>query len=183
MFLDVERFPFADALRAATSELREEFLQVYGGRFTAWPAQGAFRGDWSVLPIINRGTPGVYPELRRLCRRNQPAFPRLNERIKMIPGLLQAGFSRLSPGTEVGFHFDEDRPGIYRCHLGLIVPDGCDLRTRDDRREHAEGRLVAFHGAVEHAASNPSQEERVTLMVDVLRSAYRSCGYSEEQSV
>lgn len=103
--------------------------------------------------------------------------------VQPVKGLVLAAFSRLGPQTFVVRHRDEDRPPVIRCHLGIIVPEGCTLDLDEGSRTHDEGRGINFHGAPHHAAQNRSHSDRVTLMVDVLRSDYphaarESCGES-----
>ena len=172
MFIDPDRFPFCTEVLFAFDEILAELLEHGPGRFVPWHQAGAYVGSWDVLPLVAHDVPIDCPELEEAARANAAAFTTTLDVLERIPGFVMAAFSRLGPHTEVIRHKDDDRPPVFRCHLGLIVPAGCTLEIDGEILQHSKRRWVGFHGAVEHLARNTSDEQRVTLLVDVLRSAY-----------
>ena len=61
---------------------------------------------------------------------------------------------------------------ILRCHLGMIVPgDGtqCGTWVQGETRHHAERGVIVFDDSKLHNAFNDTDEERVVLIVDIMR--------------
>ena len=82
-----------------------------------------------------------------------------------MPGLVNAGFSRFAPGTQLYPHAGEI-PGVLRCHLALIVPAGdLGLQIGDETRRWQVGKCLVFDDKIEHTAWNRGASERVVLLV------------------
>ena len=171
MFVEAKDLPFCDDVKRAINVIRGELQDGYAGRMMPWSQGGAYEGDWSVLPLLYPDDCDV-PHLIAQARQNQQHFTKTIELLRGIRGLSLVAFSSLGPDTFVHRHVDADRPPVIRCHLGLMVPEGCTLELDHETRAHANGKWVNFHGAAPHSARNPSSIARVTLMVDVLRSEY-----------
>ena len=89
--------------------------------------------------------------------------PTLNE---LPPG--RAGPISLQPHTEISPHCGYTDL-VYRCHLGLVVPENCAIRVGTETREWREGRTMFFEDSVEHSAWNRSDSVRVVLLLDFLK--------------
>jgi aspartyl/asparaginyl beta-hydroxylase (cupin superfamily) len=101
----------------------------------------------------------------RACR----TFPRTVALLDAVPGLTSAFINVLEPGASIPAHHG-DSNAIIRCHLGLRVPDGdCAVRVGPETRRCADGALLAFCDAHEHASWNATDERRVVLVFDVMR--------------
>jgi aspartyl/asparaginyl beta-hydroxylase (cupin superfamily) len=96
--------------------------------------------------------------------------PRTLALLEGVPGLYQAFFSVLAPGTSVPAHEGPYR-GYLRYHLGLRVPKDNPpfIRVLDRNYVWKEGEDVLFDDSWDHEVVNRASERRVILIVDVLR--------------
>ena len=107
---------------------------------------------------------GAKPEANRaLC-------PRTSALLDKIPNLFEAFFSILEAGKSVPAH-NNSYCGMLRYHLALIVPreNPPKIRVKDRFYTWKEGEGVFFDDCWEHEVINESKEDRVVLLVDVLR--------------
>jgi aspartate beta-hydroxylase len=96
-------------------------------------------------------------------------FPVTLRAVSRIPGVRTAGqvyLSVLPPRSRVAAHCGPTNTRL-RCHLGLIVPDGCSLTLAGERRSWRAGHCSLFDDSFEHVAENRSDEWRVVLSIDV----------------
>ena len=94
--------------------------------------------------------------------------------LKSIPNLVSASVSVMEPNSEIKPHYG-DSDAMYRCHLGLIIPDvlpNCGFRVGYEDRAWKEGKLLMFNDAAYHKAWNYSNERRVILIFDVVKPQY-----------
>ena len=87
-----------------------------------------------------------------------------------IPDLFQAFFSILDPEKSIPSH-TALYSGYLRYHLGLKIPrkDPPSMRVKDQWYVWQEGEAILFDETYDHEVLNRSAEERVVLVVDVLR--------------
>lgn len=159
MFLDPAGYGFADVLRGAWTEIRDECLALPTDSFDPWVQREMYGEGWSVYGLVAFGT---------RIEAALAACPRTAAAIAAIPGLTTAGFSRLAPGTHIKPH-EGWVTTVYRGHLGLVVPDGCGLRVGSTTRTWAPGELLIFDDTVNHEAWNRSPSTRIVLLFDFLR--------------
>ncbi len=164
MFLDNKDFPFIGTLEAQWQIIRDEFLQLPAESFDPWVQQSMHGEGWSVFGLYAGGEPIV--KACELC-------PQTAKIISAIPGLSLAGFSRMAPDTHIKPHVGWAE-SVYRLHLGLVVPGGCQLRVVDDTRAWCEGKCWVFDDTVEHEAWNQSESYRTVLLLDFLRPGVKS---------
>jgi hypothetical protein len=166
-YYDVDAFPWARMLRARWEAVREEY------------EANVRRGRDHVVDVFNPAGPKVagwrsvnfqtylwrYGAARR-------AFPETVALLDSIPGLTSAFINVLEPHAEIPAH-QGDSQAIVRCHLGLDVPAGdCGIRVGGETRRCANGYLVAFCDAHDHASWNRTAQRRVVLIVDVMLPEY-----------
>lgn len=104
-------------------------------------------------------------------RKRQASFPITTSILKKYPALLSLSFNQLEPHGRILPHCG-DTNAIYRCHLGLVVPDqlpSTGFRVREETRSWKEGEWLVFMDAYNHEAFNQSEKKRVIMVVDVLR--------------
>lgn len=99
--------------------------------------------------------------------------------------ILNAGFSILEPGCYIGSHQDFNNK-FYRLHIPLIIPainktisdsfvseeDSkklCVLQVENDYRIWKDDEYFIFDDTCLHDAWNPSNENRIVLLVDFLK--------------
>lgn len=97
--------------------------------------------------------------------------PKTAALIAQIPEIKSAMFSILEPGKHIPYHRGFYK-GIYRYHLGLIVPkEGeCYIMNGGVKYAWKEGEDILFDDTYRHAVWNNTNETRVVLFGDVLRS-------------
>jgi len=90
--------------------------------------------------------------------------------LEKIPYLFQAFFSILDPKKSIPAHKGTYR-GYIRYHLGLQVPEKNtpQIRVKDNVYTWKEKESILFDDSWEHEVINNCNEERVVLIVDVLR--------------
>ncbi len=159
MFLNEQTFPFVPALETGASRITEELKTLAPEKFLPWHEHHLYTHQWRVLGLYAFGEP--VEKNCRLC----PATAAI---LRSIPGIYNAGFSSLLPGTRIKPHRGYTRT-LLRCHLGLMVPDGCGLKVAGETRRWQEGRCLVFDDTSMHEAWNEGIEERVVLLVDFLR--------------
>jgi ornithine lipid ester-linked acyl 2-hydroxylase len=101
------------------------------------------------------------------CRR----CPRTTELIERIPGLQTAFFSILAPQKHIPRHRGIYK-GVIRYHLGLIVPEErqrCRMQVGSEMVNWEPGGSVFFDDTYPHEVWNDTDQERVVLLMDVLR--------------
>jgi aspartate beta-hydroxylase len=74
-------------------------------------------------------------------------------------------FSVAAPRTHIEPHCAPNNLRI-RCHLGMIVPEGCEIRVRDQTRSWEEGKCLILDDSFDHEVWNRSDRTRVILLVD-----------------
>lgn len=100
------------------------------------------------------------------------AFPELMDELTQIPGLITAYFSRLQAGASIKTHSGPTN-AFYRCHFGLVVPSSdpeqCGISVDGVKRGWQEQEWTIFLDAHRHEAWNHTHEDRMVLILDVLR--------------
>ncbi len=107
---------------------------------------------------------GETPELaKELC-------PKICELIKDIPNAYKVFFSVLEPGKSIPAHHGPYR-GYLRYHLGLKVPNDSPphIRIKDQIYQWKERDSLLFDDTWDHEVVNNSNQERVVLIIDLLR--------------
>ena len=160
-FQDPREHPTLAALEEAYPEIREELERLGASAFSLSPDSLGER-------------PGGYDERGwmwyALCGEDVPLAHRLScpatvAACERVQGLVNAGFSRLLPGTHLEPHHGE-LEGVLRCHLGLEVPRGdVGIRFGTEVRGWREGACLAFNDTHEHDAWNSGEGPRTVLLV------------------
>jgi len=161
-FRDPRDFAFVPALEATFTTIRAELSALAEGAFVESPDSLGLRPGgyydergWQWFALCGEDTP---PPHRELC-------PETVRACEAVPGMVNAGFSRFLPGTHLEPHRGE-LPGVLRCHLPLIVPEGdLGLRFGEDVRVWCEGKCLVFDDSIVHDAWNRGAGERVVLLV------------------
>lgn len=92
--------------------------------------------------------------------------PVLARLVSQTPQVITALYLSLEPGVELALH--RGNPiGVARCHLGLVVPEGCAIEVAGEQRTWQEGEWLVFDDSVEHRAWNRSERTRIVLSLDL----------------
>ncbi len=175
-FFDRADFPWLDPIEAATSDIREEFLQILNAEqgFTPYItyandvplnqwAELNNSPNWSAFHLYKEGKPvaenvGKAPKTMALLN----GVPKPDQ-----PGRTPAAmFSLLKPKTRIPPHTGVSNVRLVT-HLPLIVPKDCGFRVGNQTREWIPGKAWVFDDTIEHEAWNNSEQLRVVLIFDI----------------
>lgn len=171
IFATREECPWLDRAEAAWRDVRaevEEYRRQRGEgiRASFVPDDVDIRG-WDAINFVS-----YLHRYPHNCR----AFPKTIALLRSIPDVTTAYVSILAPGAGLPVH-NGDTNTTYRCHLGLVVPEGgvdlCGLDVGGERTGWREGEAFAFNEAPRHFVWNRTDRERIVLVFDVLRPQYR----------
>ena len=167
MFEDPAKFPFAAELERNWGVIRDEMAALRSDGFFDWPEKSLY-GDtgWSTFGLYAFG---------QKERVNCDRCPRTAELVEKVPGLVTAGFSRLTPGAHIKPHvgYDEYSRYVLRLHLPLETNPHCAIRVGEETRVWQEGRVLIFCDAIEHEAWNRGATTRTVLLLDFKNPKYR----------
>jgi len=109
-------------------------------------------------------------------RKNQGAFPVTSSLLLKYPEITTLSFNFLSPNSAIAPHCG-DTNAIYRCHFGLTIPNeslGSGLSVKGERVGWVQGKWLIFMDAFLHESVNDADEERIIMLMDVLRPEFVS---------
>ncbi len=161
MYFSPEAFPFTRILEAGWADIRRELEDLHQGSFVPWPERFLYGQGWDVF--------GLYAFGRKL-QQNCDLCPQTTRLVEQVPGLTTAGFSSLAPGTHIAPHTGYTT-AVLRCHLGLIVPEGCKMRVGSEVRQWEEGKTLVFDDTVEHEVWHNGDRPRIILLLDFRKTA------------
>ena len=75
-------------------------------------------------------------------------------------------FSMHEPGTHLPAHCSIDNLRV-RIHLGINIPEDCEIRVGDETRTWEEGKCLLIEDSIEHEVWNRSDRNRLILIVDL----------------
>jgi beta-hydroxylase len=159
MYLDPRDYPFTAILEKNWQVIRQELENLHAQNFMAWPERELYEKGWDVFGLYAFGN-----RLEDNCQR----CPRTAELVAQVPGLTTAGFSSLQPGTHITPHEGYTK-AVLRCHLGLVVPEGCSMRVGAETRSWEEGRCLVFDDTIEHEVWHRGTKPRIVLLLDFKR--------------
>lgn len=159
MFQDTALFPFLRPLQERWKDILAELTALTRERFADWPEREIYRGDWSVFGLYAFGFKQD---------ENCAACPVTTTCAEAVPGLVSAAFSALTPGTHITPHKGYSG-AILRCHLGLVIAEGCAIRVGTETRAWGPGELLVFDDTTEHEAWNRGSSTRIVLLLDFKR--------------
>lgn len=158
-------YPELAILEENAAAVRAEVLAIRDGPgWFPWVQSHLYDADteWTIFPFYG---------FDKLLVENAARVPRTRELLAQVPGVKTAIFSHLGPGARINPH--EGPPALsnftLRCHLGLIVPDGCGIGCAGQVRPIVEGKLLMFDDILEHHGFNPGPDHRYVLIFDVAR--------------
>jgi beta-hydroxylase len=167
MYQQAENYPCIRILEDHWQEILAEYQAIAKDpEMHAWPEDKLYDGRWDTFGLYAFG---------RKRHKNCERCPITTKVVEQIPGMVMAGFSRLAPGTHIKPHVGYGGWARYvlRCHLGLIVNDGCSMRVGPETRNWKAGKVTIFCDATEHEVWNRGETERVVLLLDFRNPAYR----------
>jgi len=167
MYMPPEKYPCTRILEENWKAILAEYQEIAGDKgMHAWPEDKLYDGRWDTYGLYAFGK-----KRHKFCER----CPVTTKVVEQIPGMVMAGFSRLAPGTHIKPHVGYGGWAQYvlRTHLGLIVPQGCEMRVGPETRTWQEGKVTVFCDATEHEVWNRGEHERVVLLLDFRNPEFR----------
>ena len=165
MFYETTGFEITDSLESNWLVIKEELTRLPPKNFMLWPEKFLYNHGWNVF--------GLYAFGKKLGD-NCHLCPETTKLVESIPGITTAGFSSLTPETHIVPHVGYSK-AVLRCHLGLIVPNGCGIRVGSQTKKWTEGKCLIFDDTVEHEAWNRSHHPRIVLLIDFKKANFQSC--------
>jgi len=159
MFYDADQFSFTQTLEQHWHIILDECLALPGSEFDAWPETFLYNRGWDTYGLIVD---------RKRVMENCVFCVRTVGLLETIPGLVNAGFSRLAAGTTIGPHVGYT-DAVLRLHLALRSSELCGIRVGDETRRWIPGQCLIFDDTVDHEAWNHGTSERLVLLVDFAR--------------
>jgi aspartyl/asparaginyl beta-hydroxylase (cupin superfamily) len=170
---------------AIIDQHREEILQevLNNTAWMSWPDAVLDRSHdgWKVYPFYALGDWD-----KEACK----SCPVLASCLRKISGLRMATLAKLESHTKMHKHYGYSGYCNYniRCHYGLVVPLSCHLTvcyTKDGKeieetRYHEKFKFICFDDSKQHYAENASDEDRIILMIDMVRPSDIEVGNSQD---
>jgi len=156
MFYESHQFQFLSTLESNWQSINQELNQLRQGDFIPWPEKYLYGKGWDTFGLYAFGIK---------IGKNCALCSETTKLVESIPNVTTAGFSSLAAGTHIAPHTGYP-DGLLRCHLGLIIPDGCGLRVGNETRHWQEGKCLVFDDTTEHEAWNKGNSTRVVLLID-----------------
>lgn len=124
--------------------LTEAYILGAGSWDQFWIRDGfkKFEENWALCP-----------ETKKLA----DSLPRIGE---------ACSFSALTPGSHIKPHCGVANFRLT-IHLGLIIPEGCELSVNGESRGWEEGRCLVFDDSFTHEARNDGDSTRIVLIADI----------------
>lgn len=183
-------------------EIQSEVFNVISKEWTEWPEKylidnnnnkptlftsvsasasenkDTIKPSWDIYPFI-----AFNVKVKEHCK----ACPKMWNFLKQIPGLKVALLSRLGPKTKLTSHrgWGKHSNNVIRCHFGFKVPFGCYISVKEKETADEEIKLqqnnkwLLFDDSRYHYAHNPTNEDRIVLIIDVERPSHIKTGVSD----
>lgn len=175
-FFDRARFPWLDAIEAATDAIREEFLDVLRADegfapYITYPADVPLN-QWAELNHSPRWSAFHLIKMGSRVEENAAKCPRTMQALAGAPQPVMPGrtpsamFSLLKPRTRIPAHTGVTNARLV-VHLPLVVPEGCGFRVGNDTRQWVPGKAWVFDDTIEHEAWNDGDKLRTVLIFDI----------------
>jgi aspartyl/asparaginyl beta-hydroxylase (cupin superfamily) len=168
----VDTYPNLKAIHPLRSKIMKELDKVIN--WIDWPEKELYdhQGEWKIFPLF---------AFNIWVQDNCNKLPTLTKFIKNIPNLKTAILSKLSPKMKLKPHqgWGKHSNTVLRAHYGLIVPeDKCYIGVSDpqhhinnpqEKQYHKNDEWLVFDDAKMHMAENTSDQDRIVLILDILR--------------
>ncbi len=176
-FFARERFPWLDAVEAATESIRDELFGVLSADQSGIEPYIAFQDglplrQWQELNHSRRWSAYFLWNQGRKEESHLALCPRTAEMLSAVPRVdiprrgPTAFFSILEPRTKIPAHTGVTNTRVT-VHLPLIVPTGCGFRVGGEVRDWKVGSAWVFDDTIEHEAWNDSDAPRAILIFDI----------------
>lgn len=156
---DPNDFSWTAVLENAHDTIQRELHSIPPQYFRIQHQGLADAGEWNVYYFYYLGR-----KVEENCRR----CPQTTKIIESLPEVTNTGlvyFSILTKGAHITPHCGPLNTRL-RCHLGVVVRQGCEIRVGTETRSWQEGKCLVFDDSFEHEVWNLSSQARTVLVVD-----------------
>jgi len=162
-FIDPFSIERSRAVCEELAPLRKMFLSLVDQMSYAPWSETIYNGDWIVSSFKYQQT--IWDTEYGLSKeQTEKDIPIIKN-----PWIHTMGFSVLGPGTEIEWHSGY-AGDVWRLHFGLDCPEGdLALQVGDETRTWKNGEFLMFNDQERHRAWNRTDEDRVILLVDILK--------------
>jgi beta-hydroxylase len=172
-----ELFPEHRSIHQIRPQVLEETKRILSDadNWKFWPEKDLYdgppRSDWKIFPFYAFG---VWVD------DNCKQAPAITAFIRSIPNLKLAILSKLSPGMKLKPHrgWGNYSNHVLRSHYGVIIPEGCYIKVNDKVQYHKDDEWIVFDDSEMHMVENPSDTERIVLIIDRERPKHIPLGTS-----
>jgi aspartyl/asparaginyl beta-hydroxylase (cupin superfamily) len=196
----IEICPDLNRIYRNLENIKKEINYIKKDHWPDWPEKKLYKNE-NFDTITTNSNPfkkslqkndfkwNIYPFMafNVIVHENCKKCPTLWNFIKKIPGIKVALLSRLGPGTKLNTHrgWGNHSNHVIRCHFGFKVPKGCYVSVKENENDdeeiklHEEDKWLIFDDSRYHYAHNPSNEERIVLIIDIERPTNIKTGTSD----
>jgi ornithine lipid ester-linked acyl 2-hydroxylase len=157
VFQPIDAYAFLKPLRDNWTGILDEWMktrQQDPGKF--WYQEELHNNRWRLNLLMHQDE--KHPAWDR--------YPFTTRLLEGIPGLYVATFSLMEPGCVIHPHRGYQEVPVWRSHLGLICPPTATITVSSHTYEWKAGEMVVFDDRRKHSAVNPTDQERLILIVD-----------------
>jgi beta-hydroxylase len=169
-FFDTGLFPWIADVESNFDAIEREMRDVLARRDDVIKLQELSRTE-KILAWDNKWRTFVFYMFGHKSEQNCEFCPETAKTLSRIPGMTAAFFSILDPGKHIPAHRGIYN-GVLRYHLALRIPkpaESCRFRVGDDVVHWQEGKSLIFDDANDHEVWVDAGEQKVLLIIDVLR--------------
>lgn len=168
-FIEPQQFEWARELAANTDKIHNElkkYLDDHNLESYFNTSMVSKKNSWRTIALKTWSI-----ELYK----NQHYFPYTTSLINKYPEIISASFNLLEPKSDIKPHCG-DTNAIYRCHLGLEIPEGLPevgFKVNEQQKAWKTGEWLVFMDAYTHEAWNNSDKPRFIFLMDVMRAEFQ----------
>ena len=164
-----ETFPILKEIEKNFTTIKNEYIMHRKKHMSYdWPEKELYSEDkgeeWKIIPLYG---------FNIWDKKNIQYFPQTVKLLKRIKGLKTAIFSKLGPNTRLKKHqgWKELSNKVLRCHIGIVVPTSgkSGIEVEDEFKQVEEGKFIVFDDSKIHIGVNDSNEDRIVLLLDIVR--------------
>lgn len=154
---DPQKFSWVKNLEKHWKQIRDEAAAVLHEDRLHTYSFGAY-GTFNTYTFFRGGRP--HEENCRRC-------PVTTKLIRTVPGaqMRESMFSIIYPGDSILPHVGTGNIFLTG-HLGLQIPEKCQIRVSNDTREWQEGKVLIFDSSFDHEVWNHGNGIRIILLMD-----------------
>jgi len=170
-------YPELSNIKKDFDKIKREILNL-NEKWIEWPEKYLYEGkdNWTIMPLFVFDKYSSYVE----------KLPTLYKFLKNIKGLKIASLSKMKSGTKLIPHqgWGDHSNYVLRCHYGIIVEKNkCYISVLNDNIEEIkyqeENEWLVFDDSKTHYAENMSSDDRIVLIIDVIRPEHVKIGKSK----